>query len=403
MDRVRLSVDEYLAELLALVEPDVREQTVPVADAVGRVLAAPVVAGVDIPVFDNSAMDGYAVRLADVARVPVRLRVVADVPAGSDADPAFGEGECVRIMTGAALPTCAEAVVPVEDTDGGTAEVEIVVAPRPGAHVRRHGEDVTRGATVAAAGDTVTAALAGLIAAVGVARVAVRKRPVVAVRPTGDELVTGGGALRRGQLHESNGVLLAAALERDGARVITGPPLPDDPDVLARWLDEASAQADLIVLTGGASVGSFDVVRDVLVGRAGGVFRTVALQPGKPQGWARWGGVPVLALPGNPVSAALSYEVLVRPVLDRILGRAGATEFTAVAAVGWRSPAGRLQLLPVSLSTAPDGRLFASPSHAGGSASHLVSSLVGAHGIALVPEDVTEVAEGEPVKVRALR
>jgi molybdopterin molybdotransferase len=403
MARLRLPLGEYLRELLSLVEPDPRVESAFLPAAVGRVLAGPVRAGVDIPVFDNSAMDGYAVRHDDVAAAPVRLRVIGDLPAGSDADPAFGPGECVRIMTGAPLPTCADTVVPVEDTDGGVRAVEILVAPRPEAHVRRSGEDVARGSTVAAAGAVVTPALAGLLAAVGVAEVAVRPRPVVAVRPTGDELVSGGGPLRRGQIHESNGVLLAAALERDGMEVVTGPPIPDDPGRLTAWLDEVSDRADLVLLAGGVSVGSYDVVRDVLQGRAGGTFRTVAMQPGKPQGWARWQGrVPVVAVPGNPVSAALSYEVLVRPVLDKILGRAGVPELTAVAEVDWRSPAGRLQLQPVALRTAPDGRLLARPAHAGGSASHLVSSLAAAHGIALVPEDVTDVAAGDLLRVRAL-
>lgn len=402
--RESLSVAEYTAELLRLVRPDDRSLRLRLPDALARVLASPVSSRVSIPAFANSAMDGYAVRYAEVTAPPVALRVVGDVPAGSPADPAAGPGECVRIMTGAALPTFADTVIPVEHTDGGIEWVQVSIAPaRPGVHVRGVAEDVEVGDQVAAAGDRLTPALLGALAAAGHTHVDVRPRPVVLVAATGDELVADGSPLAHGQIYESNSIVLAAALARDGAEAMTGPPLRDRPEELAEWLDRNAGAADLVILTGGVSVGAYDVVRDVLTAHAGGTFRHVRMQPGKPQGWGLWpGGTPIVALPGNPLSAALSYEVLVRPLLDRILGTSRGSDLTAIAVTGWSSPAGRQQLQPVRLSSDQDGRLLARPAHSGGSASHMVTSLTAADAIAIVAEDVTQVAPGDPVIVRML-
>ena len=424
--RELLTVEQYQAELLELVRPDPRAELVAVDAASGRVLAGDVVSGVSIPVFANSAMDGYAVRFTDVIDVPVTLRVVGDVPAGSDSDPDAAPGECVRIMTGAPLPSFADTVVPIEETKrppetggngsrasqrwpemepspfriGSGLTITVTQAPAArGRHVRRAGEDFATGARIAVAGTTVTPATAGELAAIGLTSVPVRPRPVVAVRSTGDELVTDGSALGRGQIYESNSVVLTAALSSWGADVRRSGTARDDADALAEWLDAVSA--DLVVLTGGASVGAFDVVRDVLEA-AGGTFRSVRVQPGKPQGWAVWNGVPVVSLPGNPLSAALSCELFVRPMLDRMLGRPERPWLTAVAGAAWTSPAGRRQLVPVRLSSDTDGRLVAAPSHRRGSASHVVSSLAEADGYCAVAEDVTAVAAGDLVRARWL-
>lgn len=399
--RELLSVEEYIEELLRLVALDDRVESVPVADSLGRVMAQEVESSVSIPVFDNSAMDGYAVRWADVAAVPARLRVVGDVPAGSDADPEAAPGDCVRIMTGAALPTFADTVVPLEQTETVGGDVVVLEAPvRRGAHVRRAGEDVGRGAVVARAGTTITPGVAGAVAAVGMEQVGVRPFPVVSVCVTGDELVRG-GVLKRGQIYESNGIAVAGSLARLGATVDRTDLVGDRPEQLVDWLDAVAPTADLIVLTGGASVGAYDVVRDVIAG-AGGVFRHVRIQPGKPQGWGLWGGKPVICLPGNPVSAVVSTEIFVRPMLDRILGRPGSSWHTGVAGSDWTSPSGRRQVLPVALRTDGSGRLVAVPSHAGGSGSHLVTSLAGADGYAMVPEETTAVHAGDLLSVRWL-
>lgn len=396
---MRLSAAEYLQELLALVSPSPHTEQVSLEDALGRALAADVAAAVPNPAFTNSAMDGYAVRAADLETLPVRLRIVADVPAGSGANPALGSGECARIMTGAPLPSAADTVVPVEDTDGGIEWVEIRAA-EPGRHIRRTGEDYPAGQIVATAGHRITPGILGAIAAAGATSVTVRQLPTVAVCATGDELVADGRELSRGQLYDSNSHVLATALRRDGARVVRGGPVPDRPDALAAWLDREAPAADLIVVTGGASVGAYDVVRDVLSERAAGVFRHVRVQPGKPQGWARWAGTPVIALPGNPLSASLCYEFFVRPVVERLLQVTGPAELTAVAASDWGCPPGRMQLLPVRLSPSHDGRLLATPVHSRGSASHLTSALGGADAFGIVAEDVDRVTAGDLLRVR---
>lgn len=405
--RTLLTVEEYLAELLTdLLEgagPIAETQDLPLAQALGRVLAEPVRAVGDVPAFANSAMDGYAVRHADLTSLPASLQVVTDVAAGSADDPALEPGQCVRIMTGAPVPGAADTIVPVELTDAGTEVVTITEAPEVGRHVRGAGEDVSAGDIIASAGTTVTGRVLGSIAAAGTGTVIVRRRPVVAVAATGDELVAPGGSLERGQIFESNGTHLAATLTELGADVSRTVVLSDDADAFAAGLDELTDGADLVLLTGGVSVGAFDVSRIVLERSAQGVFRHVRMQPGKPQGWARWNGVPILAFPGNPVSTAISFEVFGRPVIDHLLGREqpeGPT--TAVAATGWHSPAGRRQFVPVVLTSDGAGRLRATPTHRRGSASHMVTSLAGAHAVAIVPEDTDEVTAGDLVQIRSL-
>lgn len=399
--RVELSVEEYVDELLGLVAADDRCENVPLAESLGRVLAEEVVSTASIPVFDNSSMDGYALRWSDVAVVPTRLRVVGEVAAGSDADPMAAPGECVRIMTGAAVPSFADTVVPVEATSDEGAEVVILERPvRSGAYVRTAGSDIGEGTVVARPGTTMTPGVAGAVAAVGVESVAVRPSPRVSLCVTGDELVRG-GSLRRGQIYESNSVAVGSLLEHLGAHLVRTDLVGDRPQLLVDWLDLAAADSDVIVLTGGASVGAYDVVRDIVTA-AGGTFRNVRIQPGKPQGWGVWKGTPVVCLPGNPVSAVVSAEIFVRPMLDRILGRPAAVWHTAVAGGEWTPPTGRRQVLPVTLGTDDAGRLVAVPAHAGGSGSHLVTSLAGADGYAVVAEETTTVHAGDLVSVRWL-
>ena len=399
--REQLSVERYVDELSSLVAFDERRVEVTLAEALGRVLAEDVVSTASIPVFDNSSMDGYAVRWSDVVAVPARLRVVGDVPAGSDADPEAAPGECVRIMTGAALPTFADTVVPIEQTRDEGADVVVLESPfHQGAYVRAAGDDVGRGAVVARTGMTITAGVAGAIAAVGVEHVAVRPRPRVSVCVTGDELVRG-GRLRRGQIYESNSVAVGSLLEHLGASLVRTDLVRDRPQELVDWLDTAARDSDLVVLTGGASVGAYDVVRDVITA-AGGVFRHVRVQPGKPQGWGVWSRTPVVCLPGNPVSAVVSTEIFIRPMLDRILGRPAVSWYTGVAGSDWTPPEGRRQILPVTLGTDDAGRLVATPAHAGGSGSHLVTSLAGADGYAMVAEETTAVHAGDLLSVRWL-
>ncbi|WP_232549988.1 gephyrin-like molybdotransferase Glp [Propioniciclava soli] len=402
--RALLTVEEYLAEVLALIEPfgaaDVDE--LPLREAAGRTLAAPVVARGDVPAFANSAMDGFAVRSADLAP-PTVLRIDAEVLAGSSADPAFGPGACVRIMTGAPLPTAADAVVPVEQTTLLPQGVRIDAPVAAGQHVRAAGEDVRQGAMVLDAGVRLGARTLSAAAGAGHATVRVVRRPRVGVIATGDELVPPGGDLGRGQIFESNATFLAAALTRDGGEATVLPAVRDTDAALAGALDDLAATCDLVVVSGGVSVGDADVTRIVLE-RAGARFRHVRLQPGKPQGWARWGarGLPVIALPGNPLSAAVSYETFVAPVLDRFHRRPTPAWTPAVAAAAWSSPAGRRQLVPVLLDVDASGRQLVRPAHRHGSASHMITSLAAADALAAVAEDVTAVAVGDLVAIRRL-
>ncbi|WP_243225981.1 gephyrin-like molybdotransferase Glp [Microbacterium sp. CIAB417] len=374
-------------------------------EASGLVLAADVAARWPVPLFDNSAMDGYAVRAADAHEGAV-LRVVADIPAGSGEDPAFGHGEAVRIMTGAPVPADADAVVPVEHTDlgvftGAVAPERITVtrAPSAGAHIRRRGEDVSAGAVVVRAGTVLGPWQLATIASAGHDRVLAHPAPRAAVVSTGSELVAPGAEPRRGQIPESNSRLLAAALRGTGAEIVRVATVADDESALRAVL--ASLDADLIVLSGGASVGAFDVVKAVLdeagPGRGPVRFDAVAMQPGKPQGFGSASdGTLLFCLPGNPVSVAVSFEMFVRPAVRALAGRADIDRprVSAPAGRAWTCPPGRAQVLPVVFS---DGAVV--PASGGGSGSHLVASLAQATDLAIVPAETSRVEVGDLVDV----
>lgn len=395
------SVDEHVAAVLALAAP-LPPRTVPLVEARGRALAADVRSAVDLPPWDGSAMDGYAVR-ADDLRPGVVLDVVDDVPAGDVRTVHLPPGTAVRIMTGAPVPGGADAVLPVELTDGGTARVRVDGVVAAGAHVRRRGEDVRAGDVVLQEGDVLGAGALGLLAATGHARVAVHGRPRVAVLSTGSELVAPGEPLRHGQIHESNGPQLAAAAAAAGATVVDVVVVRDDVAAVSDALADLGARADLVVTTGGVSVGAYDVVRDALLAGGTGHLVHVRMQPGKPQAVGVLPGrTPVLALPGNPVSSFVSFEMFVRPLLRRMLGARDVHRRTVTAAVDTeiRSPAGRRQLWRARLdwtTGAPVAVLV------GGPGSHLLGALARADALVDVPEDVTHVAAGSPVTVIDLR
>ncbi|MFJ3403159.1 gephyrin-like molybdotransferase Glp [Promicromonospora sp. NPDC090134] len=427
-------VTEHLERVLALVAP-LPAGHCDLTGALGEVVAEDLYASASVPPFDSAAMDGYAVRLTDLPPdgSSVTLRVTGDVTAGPGDPAGVGPGQAVRIMTGAPLPPGADAVVPVEHTSTGRfvagaprSEDSVVLARRPRAHVRGAGEDVRQGDLLARAGTELTAPLVGALAASGAVRIRVRRRPLVAVISTGSELVPVGGALGPGQITDSNGPMLAAAAQAGGADVVRLGPVTDDPAALRAALDAARVGgADLIVTAGGVSAGAADVVREVLAASgpaAGGVtdadVTSVAMSPGKPQALARWGGVPWLALPGNPVGAYASFELFARPAIDRLRGLGIAAEGlpsqgrnaerallplryplghahrSLRAAAGWSSPAGRLQALPVRWV---DGGVEPAGSH------HSLSALAAADGLALVPPDVEKVRAGDVVQVLMLQ
>lgn len=441
-----ISVDEHRERILAAVSP-LAPVELPLEDTRGLVLAADITAVVDVPSFDNSAMDGYAVRLADTAHAtdtsPVALAVVADLPAGSAENPPLGAGQAARIMTGAAVPEDADCVVPVEDTDGGTGQVTILRAPAPAAHIRRIGTDVRAGEVVLTSGRTLNSRDLAAAAATGARTLRVHPAPRVGVLSTGTELVTLGGSLRRGQIHDSNSTLLASLVAECGGIPVQIGSVPDDEATLRDVLEEFAPKVDAFITSGGVSVGAYDVVKAVLA-PLGVWFGPVRMQPGKPQGFGAWPGgaaentgsttvelgargtssaheIPIFALPGNPVSVFVSFEAFVRPALLAMQGRSDILRETvhAVASEGWRCPKGRMQFMPAFVSDRsgdradarvdsqsdahPDPRFTARfsvrPASGGGSGSYLVASLARANALAIVPEGTSEVREGDLVAV----
>jgi molybdopterin molybdotransferase len=291
-------------------------------DAVGCVLAADVVAGVSLPPFDNSSMDGYAVRVSDLVDVPARLSVVDDLPAGKLPVRAVLPGTAQRIMTGSVVPPEADAVVPVEWTDAGMDVVRIDRAVPTGANIRRAAEDVTEGEVVVRKGDRITMTRVALLSALGQSRVSVHRRPRVRVLSTGSELMVPGQPLRPGSIYESNATMITAAAIADNADPINLGHVADDLPSFLAVLDNVVPDADLIVTSGGISAGAYEVVKDALRDGCNSTvqFSSGKMRPGKPQGLGRYRGVPLCAVPGNPMGAYVSYVTFIRPILRAMQG-----------------------------------------------------------------------------------
>ena len=401
-----ISVEEHLARILSVVEPLAPLQ-LGLTDAHGCVLTEDVVAQAPLPGFDNSSQDGYAVRREDLAGAsptsPVVLPVTGDVAAGPASPLRVQPGVCVRIMTGAMMPAGADAVVPVEWTDGGISAVSITRQPDLGAHVRRSGEDVAAGEVVLPAGTHLGAAQIGLAAAVGRSRLLVRPRPRVVVVSTGSELVEAGQPLSPGRIADSNSPALTAAAIEAGAIAYRVGIVPDDPRTLASTLEDQLVRADVLVTSGGVSVGAYDVVKEVL-SRLGTVqFDRVAMQPGMPQGFGTIGpdSTPVFGLPGNPVSALVSFEAFVRPALRKMLGATPLERprVRALAAMALTSPEGKAAFLRVQLEVKKGAYVVTPVSGAG---SHLLAGMARANALAIVPVGVETIAAGDPVEVLVL-
>ncbi|MEU6780388.1 gephyrin-like molybdotransferase Glp [Nonomuraea angiospora] len=390
------SVDEHLAEILATVRP-LAPLELELEQALGATLAEEVVSPVPLPPFDNSAMDGYAVRSADISDVPVTLPVTDDVAAGSEELRAVGPGHAVRIMTGAPMPAGADAVVPVEWTDGGTVTVQISRPVSAGNAIRRAGEDVQAGEVVLKPGTAIGPSQLGIIAGVGRRRIWARPRPRVVVISTGAELVEPGSPLAPGQIWDSNSFTLTAAVREAGGEGFRAGSVGDDPRVLLDRLDTHLMRADAIITSGGVSMGAYEPVKEALSPLGTVRFEKVAMQPGMPQGFGVLGEdqVPIFALPGNPVSSYVSFMLFVRPALDKMRGLpADMPESVTARLTGpVRSPAGRRSFLRGVLAS--DGTV--SPVH--GQGSHQLAALASANALIVVAEDVTEMPEGATVEV----
>jgi molybdopterin molybdotransferase len=406
-----ISADEHLADILASIHV-LPPQTVSLAEAVGRVLEADVLALNHVPPFDNSSMDGYAVRRDDLLGAvhahPVALKVVADLAAGTGENPPLSRGEAARIMTGAPTPDAADAIVPLEDTDGGTTTVLIRTVPAPAAFIRRAGSDTRAGEVVLRAGARLTSRHLAAAAASGSASLSVHPAPRVGVLSTGSELADPGSALRRGRIHDSNSILLAAMVAEAGGEPVLLGRVDDDEERFRRIISGNAGDVDVLLLSGGVSVGAYDVVKAVL-STVGIRFSSVRMQPGKPQGFGHWGDgatgteTPVFALPGNPVSAFVSFEVFVRPALRAMQGftELQRPHVTAIADADWTSPAGRRQFMPVTIERATDAvsPVRVRPAAPGGSGSHLVTALASADALAIIDETVTQVRVGDEITV----
>jgi molybdopterin molybdotransferase len=370
----------------------------------GLVLAAPVQSAEDVPPFDNSAVDGYAVRSADVSLVPVDLAVVGEIAAGAAPDREVGPGETIRIMTGAPMPPGADAVVMVEDSERiGDDSVRLSRSVEPTTAIRWAGDDIHAGDEVFPAGTLVTPSVEGVLASVNAQVVNCYPRPRVAVLSTGDELIDDGAPLQLGQIRESNKTMLAAMLEEAGCDVVDLGVVRDDEAELEAVFRSAASDCDAIVSSGGVSMGDYDVVKAVLGRIADMTWMQIAIKPAKPFAFGLLDGVPIFGLPGNPVSSMVSFELLARPALRRMMGHDRLTRRSIVAlcdAALTRRSDGKVHFMRVNGEFTGDGRYHVRP--VGVQGSHQLAATATADAMAVVP-DGDGIPAGSEVAVLLLR
>lgn len=401
-----VTVDEHRARILEAIEP-LAAYPQPLMEALGLPVAEDVVATVSLPSFDNSAMDGYAVRHADVAtasdEAPVHLPVVGEIGAGQAQLLALAPGTAAKIMTGAPVPAGADSVVPYEWTDRGVAQVTISRAPTYAQHVRPAGDDVEVGDMLVTEGTVLGPRHVGLLASVGRATVRARPRPRVVVVSTGSELREPGGVLGHDSIYDGNSFLLAAAARRAGAVAYRVGIVPDEPRAFLDAIEDQLVRADLVVTSGGVSQGDYDVVKEALAPLGTVWFGGVAMQPGKPQGFGHVGEdrTPIFTLPGNPVSSYISFEQFVVPAIRKMVGRTPYVRPTTNARLthDLRSPDARRQFARASYSVESGGPAV---TPVGGHGSHLIGDLAQSDALVVVPEGVGSVAAGEQVQVLRL-
>ena len=420
------SVDSYLSEIIAAIAP-LPPAELSLTDAEGAVLAADVTAAWPLPGFDNSAMDGYAVLAADVATAspdaPVTLPVDGEVAAGDSTARTLTAGRCIKIMTGALLPVGADAVIPVEWTDADVSQaagsndsqatpgpadrpvagtVRIYQSAEAGHAIRRTGDDASPGDLLLPAGAYLGPAQIGILAAAGHGAVQARRRPRVTVISTGNELAEPGQPLTPGRIWDSNSYMLAAAARQAGCDTTRHPTLRDDPETVLAAIERAAADADLLITSGGVSMGGeHDVVKAALTRLGSVTFRKVAMQPGMPQGFGLLGrsATPILTLPGNPVSAFVSFRIFVTPAIRVLQDLPAQREAPRQARLSEpvRSPEGRRSFMRGTLD-----RRAGVVTPLTGQGSHQIASLAKANALIVVPEAATQLAAGELVDVLEL-
>ena len=403
-----LSVTEYLDRLLASIEP-LAELELPLAEVNGCVLRQDVAAPWPLPSFDNSSMDGYAVLRSDIAQAsetsPVELAVIDDIPAGYRSLETLQPGQAIRIMTGAPVPAGADCVVPVELTDAGVERVCITSPVDSGAYIRRTGEDVPLGATVLTAGTILSPRSIALLAAVGQSRVRVIPQPRVAVLSTGTELVEPGEPLTHGLISDSNSFMLVSAAQDAGALAYRVPPVADNEEALLQVLQDQVHRADLVITTGGVSMGAYDPVKAVFQELGTAEFHKVSMQPGMPQGFGTIGdpAIPVITLPGNPVSSYVSFEVFVRPALRKLTGLPATSDRHSRAKIteSINSPLNKTQFARGRFTQTEEG--LAVEPVGSGQGSHFMGGLAQAECFIVIPVGVSHLDAGAEVDVIDIR
>ncbi len=397
-----LSVEEALTRVLSMFAPLPAEQ-VQVQDALHRVLATDVVAEMDIPPLANTAMDGYAVRVADTADAtperPRRLRVVDYLAAGYVREEPIAPGTAVRIMTGAPVPPGTEAVIPFEDIKVEGDEILVFKPIAMHKNVRAAGEDVQKGQVVLTAGAFLRAQEVGMLAALGHARVTVHRRPRVAILSTGDEIIDVDAPWQPGKIRDANGYTIAALVQHYGGEPIRLGVARDTIDELTHKLQAGlDAGADMLVSSGGVSMGDFDVVKKVLAAEGEMHFWRVRMKPGKPLAFGQIRGVPLLGLPGNPVSSMISFLLFGRPALQKMQGMTPTSlpSRTAILMDAVKRKDRRRHFVRVWLEE-KDGKTLAHLT--GDQGSGILLSMVQAHGLAVIPEDVDHLPPNSPVQV----